>query len=138
MSQEYKAKNFLVMSNLICSIFAWLNIFFIWLSFVVDSGWEVVALDNVNIKLQMSSSRLSDERFFKHYKESLERYFDPEVCKHAHFDDCQSITSCSSVNKHLAPLWLPTNLILILVSTLYNQSWCYTHSIHFFVYFHKL
>lgn len=53
---------------------------------------KLAALDDVNLKLQYPSSKLYDEGFFEYYEESLEWYFDPELCKHAHFDDYQRIT----------------------------------------------
>lgn len=52
----------------------------------------LAALDDVNLKLLYPSSKLYDEGFFKYYEEYLEWYFDPELCKNAHFDDYQRIT----------------------------------------------
>jgi hypothetical protein len=44
---------------------------------------KLVRWDDMNMKLQYPSSKLYDEGFLKNYEESLEWYFDPELCKHA-------------------------------------------------------
>jgi hypothetical protein len=59
------------------------------LQLLVDQ--QLAEPDDENLKKRHSSADLFDEGYFEYYEESLEWYFDPELCKSPGYDDYQRL-----------------------------------------------
>lgn len=55
----------------------------------LSMGGKLAILDDENLAQHYPLHVLRDEGYFEHYEESLEWYFDPELCKNACFEDYQ-------------------------------------------------